>query len=154
MTKPAGAPAQHINRNISVMEDQHKVKLITQTAKMKHKNQLCLALSLCPQRLFFHPQLALYFQLFPLVGDSFRRLPLPTNTTMLCFLNRLPVTKLIRSRSRPPSQGPLPTKYNEGSQIPEFPKGWGGGNTHRHTEERNSQKKYMGRHWEGWFHSS
>lgn len=60
MTEPAGAPAQHINRNISVMEDQHKVKLITQTAKMKHKNQLCLALSLCPQRLFSHPQLTIF----------------------------------------------------------------------------------------------
>lgn len=57
-TNPTWSPTQHVNRIISTMEDQDREKLIIETAKMKHKNKLCLVLYLCPQCLFFHPQLS------------------------------------------------------------------------------------------------
>lgn len=84
------------------MEEWDKENLITPIAKMKpkkKKNQLCLVLSVCPQHLFFHPQLSL----LSAISLSRRLISplLPINTLILCFLHQLHVTKLIRSHCQP-----------------------------------------------------
>lgn len=115
------------------MEEQDK-KLIILTAK----NQLCLALSPCPQHLF-HPQLSL----LSAVSLSRRLISslLHTNTLILCFLHQLHVTKLIQSHCQP-IQPRTTSKQIERPQSCKFPKGLGiRGNIHSHPEERNAQKK-------------
>lgn len=123
------------------MEEQDK-KLIILTAK----NQLCLALSPCPQHLFhpqhlfFHPQLSL----LSAVSLSRRLISslLHTNTLIFCFLHHLHVTKLIQSHCQPIQPRTTSKQIEEKPQSSKFPKGLGiRGNIHSHPEERNAQKK-------------
>lgn len=62
---PTWSPTQQVNRIISTVEDQHREKLIIETAKMKHKNKLRYYCPSVPKVSFS----ILCFQLFPLVGN-------------------------------------------------------------------------------------
>lgn len=127
-TNPTWSPTQHVNRIISTMKDQDREKLITETAKMKHKNKLRLVLSLCPQCLFFHPQFCFYFQLLPLLGSSFLSSLLSTNTFHFVLFKSASCDKsCLITLPAHPTKNHFQPKIIDVSKDINFPEVWGQG---------------------------